>query len=44
MYWMKPDPKGKSPLPRYDHSMVYNELLGLIIIYGGKNDKFTFTY
>lgn len=38
MQLIKPEITGKPPLPRYGHSMVFNELQNILIIYGGRND------
>jgi hypothetical protein len=43
LHWIIPETKGLPPDARYDHSMVYNELLGLLVIYGGRNDKYVST-
>ena len=36
--WRYPVVKGTPPVPRYNHSMSFYEPLGILIIYGGKND------
>lgn len=41
MRWMVPQIRGLAPIARYDHSMIYNEVLGLLVVYGGRNDKYT---
>lgn len=38
MALIKPEISGKPPIPRYGHSMVYNEMQNIVIIYGGRND------
>jgi len=37
--WKHPSIKGKFPAPRYGHSMLVYDNLGLIIVYGGRNDQ-----
>ncbi|KAL4432921.1 hypothetical protein ABPG74_014435 [Tetrahymena malaccensis] len=37
--WIFPELEGKPPSPRYGHSMNYNQLLNIIVIYGGQNDN-----
>lgn len=37
--WKYPSVKGKFPAPRYGHSMLVYDTLGLIIVYGGRNDQ-----
>lgn len=38
MVLIKPEIGGKPPLPRYGHSMVFNDVQNIVIIYGGRND------
>lgn len=38
MQLIKPEIAGKAPTPRYGHSMVFNEIQNIVIIYGGRND------
>jgi hypothetical protein len=37
--WYKPETSGKSPSPRYSHSMNYYEEGNYLIIHGGRNDE-----
>ena len=37
--WIKAETEGKSPCPRYLHSMNFFEERNFIIIYGGKNES-----
>jgi len=37
--WKYPAVKGTPPEPRYNHSSVFHEAMGILIIYGGKNEK-----
>ena len=39
--WIKVDTKGKSPIPRYFHSMNFYERGNYVIIHGGRNDIFS---
>ena len=36
--WYKPETTGKSPCPRYCHSMNYYEEGNYLIVHGGRND------
>ena len=36
--WIKVEPKGKPPLPRYAHTMNFYERGNYLIIHGGRND------
>lgn len=36
--WVKPNPKGKPPLPRYAHTLNYYEEGNFLICHGGRND------
>ena len=38
MIWTIVKTEGKNIEKRYDHSMVFSDILGLLIIYGGRND------
>ena len=39
--WIKVDTKGKSPVPRYFHTMNFYERGNYIIMHGGRNDIFS---
>ena len=39
--WIKVDTKGKSPIPRYFHSMNFYERGNYVIMHGGRNDTFS---
>lgn len=36
--WKYPTVKGTPPVARYNHSTLFYEPLGLLVIYGGKNE------
>lgn len=36
--WIKPNVRGKRPLPRYSHSLNYYEEGNFLICHGGRND------
>lgn len=36
--WIKPNIKGKPPLPRYSHSLNFYEEGNFLIVHGGRND------
>ena len=38
MEWVQPETKGRTPSPRYFHSMSYYEKMNFLIIHGGRND------
>lgn len=38
MHWIKANTVGKNIEMRYDHTMNFNDILGLLVIYGGRND------
>ena len=37
--WIKPETKGKPPIPRYFHTMNYFERGNYLIVHGGRNDS-----
>jgi len=37
--WIKPEIKGKKPPPRYAHSADYIAEKGILIVFGGRNDR-----
>lgn len=37
--WTRPETQGAPPSPRFQHSMVYNEKLNVIVIFGGRVDS-----
>ena len=39
--WIRPETKGKSPMPRFFHSMNFYENGNYLIIHGGRNDSFS---
>lgn len=38
MEWVKPMVRGKTPRPRYSHTMNYYEEGNFLIVHGGRND------
>ena len=38
MALIKPDVGGKPPCARYGHSMIFNDIQNIVVIYGGRND------
>ena len=36
--WIKPDCRGRPPVPRYLHTMNFYEEGNFLIVYGGRND------
>lgn len=36
--WTVPDTMGRPPSPRFQHSMVYNDKLNVIVVFGGRID------
>ena len=39
--WVRPETKGKSPMPRFFHSMNFYENGNYLIVHGGRNDSFS---
>jgi len=37
-HWKYPNVRGTPPTPRYNHTTLFYEPLGILLIYGGKND------
>ena len=37
-FWTVPETWGKPPSPRFQHSMVYNEKLNAVVVFGGRID------
>ena len=39
--WIRPETKGKPPMPRYFHTMNFYESGNYLIVHGGRNDSFS---
>ena len=44
LVWVKPSTTGNPPSPRYYHTMLWNEHINSLVIYGGRNDETGVSY